>query len=110
MTPPVQASAALSCSPCLTYSMAPSQGPAFRRPAEIGRTLVRYAVQGALGRAASPTRSAGQHIHRHVPQAVGVLGVERVGSDAVVVGRAVGDAHGLVAVLEIAAADSLQER
>ena len=66
--------------------------------------------QAPLKHAASPTRSAGQHIGRHVPQAVGVLRVERVRGDSVLVIRSVGDAHGFVAVLEIPTADSLEER
>src|ERR1700750_1062301 len=51
-----------------------------------------------------------QQVKCGVPQALGVRGVAGVTGDACVVGGAAGDGRGLVAVLEVAAADLVQKR
>ena len=69
-------------------------------------------MEGAVGRAnLSPDPgSVGKQVQRFVPQAIGVLRVDCVRCDASEIVRPLRHAFGLVALLEIAAANALQER
>ena len=55
-------------------------------------------------------RSRHKHVHRFVPQSIGILRIERVRGDASEIAGPSGDPLGLVAVLEIAASHAVQER
>src|SRR5688572_505132 len=99
MAPPVQACVGLSNCPVPHQQVA--SATVARHLTSVGVPSYLRSTPGKTVLADNAAQSAGQHVQRHVPQTVGILGVERVRGDSVFVIRSVGDADGFVAVLEI---------